>query len=62
MNWKRKLSSRKFWCAVVAGLVPTLASFGIEENTIAQVVLLVTGAGALVAYIIAEASVDKNRY
>ena len=49
INWKQKLSSRKFWAAI-AGAV---ASFGA-----AIVVGVIGGVGSICAYIFAEASAD----
>ena len=37
MDWKRKLTSRKFWMAVAAFITPLLLSFGMTENTVTQV-------------------------
>ena len=58
IDWKRKLSSRKFWAAV-GGIVTGLAMvFGLDENTISTVAGAVVSAASVVAYIIAEGKVD----
>lgn len=61
INWKQKLTSRKFWLCVagfVAGLVITLGG----NAEIAQNVSGVIMSGAsVVAYILAEGFADANR-
>ena len=60
INWKRKLSSRKF-LAAVAGIVTGLAMvFGLDENTIHTVAGAVVSAASVVAYIMAEGRVDAE--
>jgi hypothetical protein len=58
IDWKRKLSSRKFWCAVAAWLSANGAAFGFAESVIARAVLIVSGVGALCVYMLAEAKAD----
>ena len=59
-DWKRKLSSRKFWAAA-AGIVTGLAMvFGLDENTISTVAGALVSAASVVAYIIAEGKVDAE--
>lgn len=61
IDWKRKLSSRKLWAAV-AGIVTGLAMvFGLDENTISTVAGAVVSAASVVAYVLAEGSVDTAR-
>ena len=58
IDWKRKLSSRKLWAAV-AGIVTGLSMvFGLDENTISTVAGAVVSAASVVAYVLAEGSVD----
>ena len=61
INWKEKLSSRKFWAAVIAFLTPLLAFFGAPRATVEQIVMIITAVGGLVAYILAEGYVDGKR-
>jgi len=61
MNWKSKLTSRKFW-AMVSGVVLCICViFGVNDITTEQIIALVTAVGTLVAYIFSEASVDKKQ-
>ena len=36
INWKQKLTSRKFWAAVVGFVTPLLIAFGVTETETAQ--------------------------
>ena len=60
-DWKNKLTSRKFWSAVVGFAVAIAAAFGADEMTTAQISAVITAAGVLVAYIFAESYVDASR-
>lgn len=60
INWKRKISSRKF-LAAVAGLVTGLAMvFGLDQGTISNVAGAVVSVASVVAYIMAEGKVDAE--
>ena len=61
INWRQKLSSRKFWAAVVGFVTAALVAFGVGEPTIEQVAALITGASVLIAYIFGEGMVDAAR-
>lgn len=61
VNWKQKLTSRKFWAAVVGFVTPILIVFNVPNLTIEQVTSIITSGGALIAYIIGEGLVDANR-
>ena len=61
IDWKKKLSSRKFWAAVVGFVTATMVAFGIDELTIEQIVALITGISVLIAYIFGEGMVDVAR-
>ena len=60
INWKQKLTSRKFW-ALIAALVTAVLTGMATESQIAHVVSIVSGIGACVAYMFAEAKVDAAR-
>lgn len=57
----RKLTSRKFWVAVVAFISALLVAFKVPEASIAQVAAIVMAFGSLLAYIFAEGWVDAAR-
>lgn len=58
VNWKRKLSSRKLWAALV-GVVSGLAmAFGLDENIVSSVAGAVVSLASVVTYIMTEGKVD----
>ena len=61
IDWKKKLTSRKFWMAVVAFITPLLLAFGVAENTVTQVVAILMAGADVIAYVLAEGLVDANR-
>ena len=60
IDWKRKLTSRKFWMAVVAFVTPLLLAFGVAEDSVTQVTAIIIAGADVLAYIIAEGMVDAN--
>lgn len=60
IDWVRKLTSRKFWAAVVGFVTPTLLAFGVAENEVTQVAAIIMAGATLIAYIIGEGLVDAN--
>lgn len=60
IDWKRKLTSRKFWAAIIGFVTPLLLAFGLAEEVVTQVTGIIMAGGTLVAYIIAEGLVDAE--
>ena len=60
IDWKRKLTSRKFWMAVVAFITPLLLAFGVAETEVTQVTAIIMAGADVLAYIIAEGMVDAK--
>lgn len=65
IDWARKLTSRKFWAAVVGFVTPVMAFAQVPDNTAVQVTAIIVAGGTLIAYIIGEgmtdaAAVDKQ--
>lgn len=61
INWKQKLSSRKFWAAVAGFVTAIMVAFKVENGTTEQITAIITAGGVLVAYILGESAVDANR-
>lgn len=61
INWKQKLTSRKFWAAIIGFVTAILIAFGISDLSIEQVVAVISAAATLIAYIIGEGMVDAAR-
>jgi uncharacterized membrane protein len=60
INWKEKLTSRKFWAALMAVILCLLSIFGVEELTAEQVEALGWAVASLIAYILGEGFVDAK--
>lgn len=60
IDWKRKLSSRKFWALLAALATSLLAASGAGESVTLQVTGVIGAVGACVAYILAEGFADGN--
>lgn len=61
IDWKQKLTSRKFWAAVVGFVTPLLIAFGVAENDVAEVSSIIMSGATLIAYIIGEGLVDAKK-
>ena len=61
INWKQKLTSRKFWAAVIGFVTALMVAFGVDDLTIEQVVSVISASAVLIAYIIGEGMVDAAR-
>lgn len=59
INWKRKLTSRKFWAAVVGFVTPIMTLTNVSENTALQITSIIMAGGTLIAYIIGEGLTDS---
>lgn len=58
IDWKRKLTSRKFWAAIVGFITPVLLAFGVAESVVTQTAAIIMAGASLIAYIIGEGLVD----
>lgn len=61
IDWKRKLTSRKFWAAVVGFVTPLLLAFGVSEGLTAEITGIITSGATLIAYIIGEGLADSGK-
>lgn len=60
IDWKRKLTSRKFWCAVVGFVTPLLITFGVDSNQATQIASIIMSGATLIAYIVGEGLTDAS--
>ncbi|MBP5726170.1 MAG: hypothetical protein J6Y48_03750 [Clostridia bacterium] len=58
MDWKRKLTSRKFWAAVCVLVTNLVIAFGGNQETAVQVTAIIMAGASVIAYIIGEGLVD----
>lgn len=61
INWKQKLTSRKFWAAVCALVTNLIVMFGGTEDSTVKVTALIMAGASVVAYIIGEGLVDAAK-
>lgn len=61
INWKQKLTSRKFWAALIGFISAVLVCVGMSDNDIAQITSIIMAGATLIAYILGEGLVDATR-
>ena len=61
INWKQKLTSRKFWAAVTGFVATILIALNYSELEVEQIVGIISATSVLIAYIIGEGMVDAKR-
>lgn len=59
IDWKRKLSSRKFWAAVSGVVIAVMMAMGENAEAQERVAGVVSSVGVLAVYILSEGAVDK---
>lgn len=60
-TWKEKLTSRKFWAAILAAAGAIVCALFGEELATDTVAALQCGTNALIAYIFGEGAIDLAR-
>ena len=58
INWKDKLSSRKFWAAVCGFVGGILIAMKMDETTVTQITGIIMAGASVLAYILGEAWTD----
>ena len=58
IDWKRKLTSRKFWAAVADFVGMLLIALHVAEDTATQITALIMAGAGVVAYILGEGMAD----
>ena len=58
INFKKKITSRKLWAALVGVVVGLAAAFGLDESEWTQIAGVVGSIVSIVAYIFGEAKMD----
>ena len=61
INWKQKLTSRKFWAAVIGFVTAILVAVGVKDPTAGQIIAVISAVATLIAYIVGEGLVDAAR-
>lgn len=60
IDWKRKLTSRKFWAAVAGFVTMLLVYLGKDSGGAEQVAALIMAGASIIAYIIGEGLADSG--
>ena len=60
IDWKRKLTSRKFWLAIAAFVTGLIVALGGDAATVETVSGCIMSGAAVVAYIIGEGLADAG--
>lgn len=58
IDWKAKLTSRKFWAAIAQFVTMLIIAFHGDQETATEVTALIMAGAAVVAYIIGEGLID----
>ena len=58
IDWKRKLTSRKFWAAVADFVGMLLIALKVDEGSTVQITALIMAGAGAIAYIIGEGLTD----
>lgn len=58
IDWKSKLTSRKFWMAIIGLVSGLLMAFKVDGQTVETISGVIMAAGSVVAYIIGEGLAD----
>lgn len=61
IDWKRKLTSRKFWTAVASFVSMMIIFCGGAESTATQVTALIMAGASVIGYVIGEGLADAGR-
>lgn len=58
MDWKKKLTSRKFWAAIINFVTQLMIAFRVSESEAAQVAAVIMAGAGVIAYIVGEGLAD----
>ena len=59
MNWKKKLSSRKFWAAISGVVISVMVAFNADAGSQEKGAGVIAATGTLAIYMLAEGGADK---
>ena len=60
MDWKRKLTSRKFWLSIASFVTMLLVYFGKTESEAAKVAALIMAGATVIGYVVGEGLADSS--
>ena len=62
IDWKRKLTSRKFWASIASFVSMLLIYFGESESQASKVAALIMAGASIIGYVIGEGLADSGNY
>lgn len=60
IDWRRKLTSRKFWAAIASFVSMLIVALGGAETVATQVTAIIMAGASVIAYIIGEGLADAG--
>ena len=60
IDWKRKLTSRKFWLSVASFVSLLVVAFGKSESAAAEVSAIIMSGATVIGYVIGEGLADAG--
>ena len=60
IDWKRKLTSRKFWLSIASFVSMLMVVLGQSESTATQVTSLIMAGATVIGYVIGEGLADSE--
>lgn len=61
IDWKAKLTSRKFWAAIAQFIAMLVVAFKGTQETATQITAIIMAGASVIAYIIGEGLIDAAR-
>lgn len=60
IDWKRKLTSRKWWAAIISLVISIAVIFNVDNASTERITALITAASTVIAYTLSEGFVDAK--
>lgn len=60
IDWKSKLTSRKFWAAICSLITNMVLAFGGSQGEATKITAIIMAGAAVIAYIIGEGLIDAK--
>jgi len=61
ISWKQKLSSKKFWCTLIATVAAVGAAIGLSDGSVEKITSIIGAFATLITYILVEGNIDAKR-
>ena len=60
IDWKRKLTSRKWWASIISLVISIAVIFNVDNASTERITALITAASTVIAYTPSEGFVDAK--